>query len=107
MRAIVFILRGCPAGWLGAFGNEWVATPNLDRVTAEAVVFDHHLSDCPDPEAARRAWLTGRHQLPAPEGATLRSADSASRLHESLSAAGVRAVLVRANHPDTDLAPWY
>ena len=53
MNAIVIVLRGCPAGWLGAYGNEWVATPNLDRGASEAVVFDHHLSDCPDPDAAR------------------------------------------------------
>ena len=52
MRTIAFVLRGCPAGWLGVYGNEWVATPNLDRVASEAVVFDHHLSDCPDPDAA-------------------------------------------------------
>src|SRR4051812_23790205 len=65
MRAIVFVLRGGPAGWLGAYGNEWVATPNLDRVAAGGVVFDRPLSDCPAPAAARRAWLTGRHQIPA------------------------------------------
>src|SRR5437763_12921273 len=64
MRAIVFVLRGCPARWLGAYGNEWVGTPNLDRLASEAVVFDRHVSDCPDPDAARAAWLTGRHQVP-------------------------------------------
>ena len=67
MRAIVFVLRGCPARWLGAYGNEWVVTPHLDRVAAEGVAFDRHVSDCPDPAAAGRAWLTGRHQFPALE----------------------------------------
>src|SRR5215218_2699885 len=89
MKAIVFVLRGCPAGWLGAYGNEWVATPNLDRLAAESVVFDRHVSDRPDPEAASAAWL-GR-----------------SRLVETLRAANVRTVLVRANHPDTDGADWF
>src|SRR5579871_3573545 len=105
MRAIVFVLRGCPAGWLGAYGNEWVATPNLDRVAAAGVVFDQHLSDCPEAEAARRAWLTGRHQIPPVEGVALRSEDSPARLTGVLRGAGVRTVLVRANHPDTDLPP--
>jgi arylsulfatase A-like enzyme len=119
MRAIVFVLRGCSAGWLGAYGNEWVGTPNLDRLASEAVVFDRHLSDCPDPAAARTAWLTGRHQLPATAGVNT----SARQEHEpgerrglpppqpdllsSLRAAGVRTVLVRANHPDADAAPHF
>jgi arylsulfatase A-like enzyme len=90
MKAIVVIPRGCPAGWLGAYGNEWVVTPNLDRLAAESVVFDRHISDCPEPVAACRAWL-GREPglLPA------------------LNARGVSTVIVRANHPDTDAPDWY
>jgi arylsulfatase A-like enzyme len=61
MRVIVFALNGCPAGWLGAYGNDWVGTPNLDRLAAEGVTFDRHISDCPDPTAARRAWLGGEN----------------------------------------------
>jgi hypothetical protein len=76
MNVIVFCLRGCPAGWLGAYGNEWVATPNLDRLAAESVVFDRHISECPTPEAADAAWL--------PNGPPPGS------------------VLVRANHSETD-----
>jgi arylsulfatase A-like enzyme len=78
MRAIVFFVRGCPAGWLGAYGNEWVGTPNLDRLAAESVVFDRHISECPDPAGASRAFL------------------GAGALADG------RTVLVRANHPDTD-----
>jgi arylsulfatase A-like enzyme len=88
MKAIVFALRGCPAGCLGAYGNEWVGTPHLDRLAAEAVVFDRHISDRPDPAAASAAWLGGG-------------------LLDSLRAAGARTVLVRANHPDTDGPDWY
>src|SRR5438552_12872941 len=84
MRAIVFVLRGCPAGWLGAYGNEWVATPNLDRVAAEGIVFDQHISDCPDPAAAGQAWFQN------------------GRVLQELRSADVATVLVRANYPDTD-----
>src|SRR4051794_33141240 len=94
MKAIVFIVRGCSAGWLGAYGNEWVATPNLDRFAAEAVVFDHYISDRPEADAASAAWLGGA--LPA-----------GSRLSDALRAANVRTVLVRANHPDTDGPDWF
>jgi arylsulfatase A-like enzyme len=91
MRAVVFVLRGCPAGWLGAYGNEWVATPNLDRIAAEAVVFDRHISDRPDGAAASAAWLGG------PQAPVL----------ASFKAANIQTVLVRANHPDTDLPDWF
>ena len=57
MKAIVFILRGCPVNALGAYGNEWIGTPHLDRLAAESVVFDRHISDCPDPVAAMKAWF--------------------------------------------------
>ncbi len=56
MKSIVLIVRGCPVGCLGAYGNEWIATPNIDTLAAEGTVYDRHDSDCPDPLAARRAW---------------------------------------------------
>lgn len=76
MRVIVFALNGCPAGWLGAYGNDWVGTPNLDRLAAEGVTFDRHISDRPEPHPAALAF--------------------GSRIP------GVKTILVRANHPDTD-----
>jgi arylsulfatase A-like enzyme len=89
MKTIVFAIRGCPTGWLGAYGNDWVGTPHLDRFAAEAVVFDSHFSDCPEPTAARVAWCGGPQSL-------------ASRLN-----ADTHTLLVRANHPDTDGPAWF
>lgn len=104
MSVIVIAARGLPAGWLGAYGNEWVVTPALDRLAAEGVTFDRHLSDCPDPEAAGRAWLSGRHHVPPMSGVPT---EHRTVLLEALAAAGVRTVLVRANHPDTDAPPSF
>lgn len=56
MKLIVFLLQGCPADSLGAYGNEWVATPNLDGVAAEGIVFERHISECPDPHQTRELW---------------------------------------------------
>ncbi|QEL20998.1 sulfatase family protein [Limnoglobus roseus] len=100
MKVIVFVLRGCSAGWLGAYGNEWVVTPDLDRFAAEGVVFDRHISDCPEAAAARRAWQTGRDQF--------RTADGPSPdLLQSLRDAGVFTALVRANREANDALPDY
>jgi arylsulfatase A-like enzyme len=106
MSVIVFVARGLPAGWVGAYGNEWVDTPTLDRLAAEGVTFDRHLSDCPDPAAAGRAWLTGRHQVP-PLGGEHSTEVPAPVLLEALRAAGAPTVLLRANHPDTDGPPSF
>jgi arylsulfatase A-like enzyme len=106
MRTIVFALRGCPVGCLGGYGNEWIVTPNLDRLAAEGVVFDRHISDCPDPDAAERAWLTGRHQMPPPNAErsvpVCRPVEAEPLLLPALREAGVRTTVVRANHPETD-----
>ena len=101
MQAIVLVLRGCPAGWLGAYGNEWVATPNLDRFAAGALIFDQHISDCPTTEAAHAAWRTGQSQVPPMEDAELPR--PTWDVIAELGRAGVRTVLVHANHPDTDV----
>jgi arylsulfatase A-like enzyme len=81
MRVVAFNLSGCPAGWLGAYGNDWVVTPHFDRLAAEAVVFDRHVADHPYPDVGLA---------------------TAARIAGELRAAGVRTVLVRANHPDGD-----
>lgn len=79
MSAIVFAINGCPAAWLGAYGNDWVGTPHLDRLAAEGVTFDRHTADRPGE----------RH--PAFAAGT----------------SSARTLLVRANHTDTDAPDWY
>lgn len=70
---IVMAAHGCGIGGLGPYGNEWIATPNLDRLAAEGEVSDRHFAACPDPIETRREWWAN---LPA--GAVLlRNARSA------------------------------
>ena len=121
MRVIVFALHGCPAGWLGAYGNDWVGTPNLDRLAAEGVTFDRHISDCPEPNAARRAWHgpTPPAPLPAGRGESGHRSSVDPRMSQAASTAftptqqgggwgvGLLTVLIRANHPDTDAPDWF
>lgn len=69
MKAVVISARGVRATDLGPYGNPWVATPALDRLAAQSVVFDAHFADRADSAGARRAWRTGRYDLPAPDAA--------------------------------------
>src|SRR6266446_6118199 len=55
MRILIIEASALHLGFLGCYGNDWVATPNLDRLAADSVVFDQHYADCPEPAPARPA----------------------------------------------------
>lgn len=73
MKILVLAAGNFHLGYVGCYGNDWIATPTLDRLAARGVVFDQHHADRPDAAGARRAWRTGCHGFP-----TLQSADAAS-----------------------------
>ena len=64
MKILVLDLPGLHLGYLGCYGNDWVATPNLDRLASEGVVFDRHVLDIDQPSPLE--W-TGHHPLPLPQ----------------------------------------
>jgi arylsulfatase A-like enzyme len=68
MRILVIEAAALHLGFVGCYGNDWVATPNLDRLAAESVVFDQHLADAPEPFSAAAWWqrgaITGMYQFP-------------------------------------------
>jgi arylsulfatase A-like enzyme len=72
----VLVVNACALhlGYIGCYGNEWIETPNLDRLAAEGVVFDQHYADNPgaSTRSCGRACLTGRYQLPVPADADSR-----------------------------------
>lgn len=47
------------AGYLGCYGNTWVATPALDRLASGGFVFDQALVDILDPVEAYDSWWRG------------------------------------------------
>ena len=68
MKVIVIEACGLHLGYLGCYGNDWVATPNLDRLAAEGVVFEWHFADQPELDSVtpwhQRSVGTGRYSLP-------------------------------------------
>lgn len=68
MKIVVIEAFGLHLGYLGCYGNDWVATPNLDRLATEGVVFDWHIVDQPDLHATtpwhERSVGTGRYAPP-------------------------------------------
>jgi arylsulfatase A-like enzyme len=69
MNVVILTARGLQASALGCYGNALAATPTLDGLAAQGVVFDRHYADATDPAGVRRAWRDGRFHLPDPESA--------------------------------------
>jgi arylsulfatase A-like enzyme len=61
-RVVVLSFDRLHLGFLGCYGNDWMETPNLDRLATQAVLFDRHFCENLDPAAVNHAWWTGRYQ---------------------------------------------
>ena len=93
MRVLVLAARGLRAAYVGCYGNAWIATPALDALAAEGVVFDQHFADRVNAADARRTWRDGRHRLPAP-GRPEPPPDEPADLIEQLRKHGVHTCLI-------------
>ncbi|MGD8237085.1 MAG: sulfatase [Armatimonadota bacterium] len=64
MNVILIITDTFRADHIGAYGNEWIRTPNLDRLAREGVVFTRAYAEgCPTVQARRALW-TGCRTFP-------------------------------------------
>jgi arylsulfatase A-like enzyme len=99
MNAICLVLDRLHVGYVGAYGNSWIATPALDRLASQAFVFDQALVDSPRLESLYRSYWQGWHALCPAQPPTGRPA-----LAALLREAGVRTTLISderavARHP--------
>jgi arylsulfatase A-like enzyme len=95
MKVLVIIADGFHLGYLGCYGNEWIATPALDQLAAEGIVFDQHYSDRPEVRGACQTWRTGNYLFPDITAATRSSTTTPSPdLLQLLQAAGITTSLV-------------
>ena len=61
MNVVVVVCNSLQLGFIGTYGNAWIETPNLDRLAAEGIVFDHHFPENLTTLPTRRSWWTGRY----------------------------------------------
>lgn len=76
---MVLNVCGLHLGFLGCYGNDWVATPNLDRLAAEGVVFDQHFADT----FSRTGEPSARYRFPVPGEAVSEEVPGLMRLLEA------------------------
>jgi arylsulfatase A-like enzyme len=50
--------------YMGAYGNDWIHTPNLDALAAESALFTDAFAEGLPTINARRVIYTGRHIFP-------------------------------------------
>jgi arylsulfatase A-like enzyme len=94
MNVIVVVCNSLHLGFLGAYGNPWIETPNLDRLAAEGIVFDHHFPENLTTLPTRRSWWTGRYGFADPDQGWTPLRPDESILPDILSDKGVRTALI-------------
>lgn len=60
MRTIFLLMDSLNRHMLSAYGNDWVKTPNIDRLASRGIVFDKHYCGSMPCIPARRDMMTGR-----------------------------------------------
>lgn len=67
MKTLLLNVPALHLGFLGCYGNDEVATPNLDRLAAEGIVFDRHIAHypkLPDGPSSSPSWISYDFPLP-------------------------------------------
>jgi arylsulfatase A-like enzyme len=49
MKILALDVPALHLGYLGCYGNDWVATPNIDRLACDSIVFERHYFDVEQP----------------------------------------------------------
>ncbi|HVX12571.1 MAG TPA: sulfatase-like hydrolase/transferase [Pirellulales bacterium] len=63
MNLLVVVVDRLHAGFLGCYGNAWVATPHFNRLAADSYLFDQAYVDQPDLHQLYESWWSGTHPL--------------------------------------------
>ena len=67
-NAIVIMFDSLQFNYVGCYGNDWIKTPNMDRLAREGVLFENAYTEGLPTVPCRRAMHTGRYTLPIPAG---------------------------------------
>ncbi|MDA3960931.1 MAG: sulfatase [Planctomycetota bacterium] len=63
MRSLVLLLDTVRRDFLTCYGNDWVQTPNIDRLAGRSVIHDQHYVGSLPCMPARRDMITGRLEM--------------------------------------------
>jgi arylsulfatase A-like enzyme len=63
MNTICLVVDRLHAGYLGCYGNTWIATPEFNRLASESFLLDQALVDSPQLASLYRGYWQGAHAL--------------------------------------------
>lgn len=63
MKAIMIMFDTLSKNFLSTYGNEWIKTPNFDRLSKKTVIFDNYYAGSLPCMPARRELHTGRYNF--------------------------------------------
>ena len=63
MKCVFIVLDTVRRDYLTAYGNDWVQTPNITRLSEQGVTFDNHWVGSLPCMPARREFMTGRYNF--------------------------------------------
>jgi arylsulfatase A-like enzyme len=64
MNVIVIINDSLRWDYLGCYGNNWIKTPNIDKLASESAVFDYFYPEGLPTVPCRTTFFTGRFTFP-------------------------------------------
>ncbi|MCP4626373.1 MAG: sulfatase-like hydrolase/transferase [bacterium] len=64
MNVVVIVNDTLRWDYLGCYGNEWIKTPNLDKLASESAVFDYGYAEGLPTIPTRTTFFTGRFTFP-------------------------------------------
>lgn len=64
MNVIVIVNDSLRWDHLGCYGNDWIKTPNIDKLASESAVFDNFYSEGLPTVPTRTTFFTGRYTFP-------------------------------------------
>jgi arylsulfatase A-like enzyme len=62
-NVIVVMFDSLGANYVGAYGNTWIQTPNMDRLAKEGILFENNYIDNLPTIPCRRSMFTGRYSV--------------------------------------------
>jgi len=86
LRAVVLTFDRLHLGYLGCYGNDWIETPNFDRLATQSVVFDQHFAVDLRAQSASQGWWPEPRRLDETTG----ESHGKTALPGILSASGVK-----------------
>lgn len=75
-NALVVMFDSLHYNYVGCYGNDWIKTPNMDRLAREGVLFENCYTEGLPTVPCRRAMLTGRYTLPVAGWVALSAEDT-------------------------------